>query len=116
MIKTVITFVWIIENLFGTMATFNVAPPENFDFMNPVEFDKWLTRFERFKLASGLNEKSEETQVNTLVYCMGKQADDVFQSFSLSVDQMKNYNTVNQSAEGAGGLGIIRSNKVGETE
>ena len=94
MIKTVITFIWIIENLFGTMATFNVAPPENFDFMNPVEFDKWLTRFERFKLASGLNEKSEETQVNTLVYCMGKQADDVFQSFSLSVDQMKNYNTV----------------------
>ena len=64
-------------------------------FMNPVEFDKWLTRrFERFKLASGLNEKSEETQVNTLVYCMGKQADDVFQSFSLSLDQMKNYNTV----------------------
>ena len=89
MIKTVITFIWIIEILFGTMATFNVAPPENFDFMNPVEFDKWLTRFERFKLASGLNEKSEETQVNTLVYCMGKQADDVFQSFSLSVDQMK---------------------------
>ena len=71
------------------MATFNVASPENFDFMNPVEFDKWLPRFERFKLASGLNEKSEETQVNTLVDCMGKQTDDVFQSFSLSVDQMK---------------------------
>ena len=76
------------------MATFNVAPPENFFFMNPIEFDKWLTRLERFKLVSGLNEKSEETQVNTLVYCMGKQADDVFQSFSLSVDQMKNYDRV----------------------
>ena len=47
------------------MATFQVAHPENFNLKNPEEFDKWITRFERFKIASGLNEKSEE-QVNTL--------------------------------------------------
>ena len=28
-----------LDSLFGTIATFNVAPPENFDFMNLVESD-----------------------------------------------------------------------------
>ena len=76
------------------MATFQVTPPENFNFKNPEEFDKWITRFERFKIASGLNEKSEEQQVNTLLYCMGREADDIFHSFHLSNAQQKQIKSV----------------------
>ncbi|MCG8032945.1 MAG: hypothetical protein JAZ03_12315 [Candidatus Thiodiazotropha taylori] len=76
------------------MASFHVTPPENFNFKNPEEFEKWITRFERFKIASGLNEKSEEQQVNTLVYCMERQADDIFHSFNL---QTLNRESIKQS-------------------
>ena len=78
------------------MATFQVTPPENFNFKNPEEFDKWLTRFERFKIASGLNEKSEEQQVNTLLYCMGREAGDIFHSFHLSNAQQKQIKSVTE--------------------
>lgn len=76
------------------MASFQVTPPEQFDFKKPAEFEKWFVRFERFKTASGLAEKSEEQQVNALVYCMGKEADDVLKSFGLTADQQKEYATV----------------------
>ena len=54
------------------MASFQVTPPDQFDFKKPADFEKWFVRFERFKTASGLSEKSQEQQVNALVYCMGK--------------------------------------------
>ena len=58
-------------------ATYQVSQPEPFNFANPEEWPKWLRRFERFRQASGLAEKSEEAQVNTLIYCMGDEADDI---------------------------------------
>ena len=76
------------------MATFQVTPPESFNFKNPEVFDRWLSRFERFRIASGLNDKSGEQQVNTLIYCMGREADDIFQSFNLTTAQQKQYDGV----------------------
>ena len=76
------------------MATFQVTPPESFNFKNSEEFDRWLSRFERFRIASGLNDKSGEQQVNTLIYCMGREADDIFQSFNLTNAQQKQYDGV----------------------
>lgn len=52
-------------------ATFTIQPPEPFDFTKPQEWERWIRRFDRFRLASNLNATSEENQVNTLVYCMG---------------------------------------------
>jgi len=49
-----------------------------------------------FRTASGLAGKSEESQVNTLIYSMGDKADDIFQSFKLSEEDLKKYNTVKQ--------------------
>ena len=43
---------------------------------------------------SGLVEKSEENQVSTLIYSMGDNADDIFQAYKLSVEDMKKYDTV----------------------
>ena len=75
-------------------ATYQVVPPEAFNFSRPTEWTKWIRRFERFRAASGLEEKGEEVQVNTLIYTMGEKADDIFQSFGLTDKQKKKYDTV----------------------
>ena len=54
------------------------------DFSKPEECKKWFRRFERFRQASGLSIKSEADQVNTLVYSMGDEADDILTSLSLN--------------------------------
>ena len=79
------------------MASFQVTPPDQFDFKKPADFEKWFVRFERFKTASGLSEKSQEQQVNALVYCMGKEADDVLKSFGIY--QMKSKKFIQRSQE-----------------
>ena len=45
-------------------------------------------------MASDLASKSEENQVNTLVYSMGDKADDILQSFNVSEDDSKKYSAV----------------------
>ena len=49
-----------------------------------------------FKVASGLDEKSQEAQVNTLIYTMGENADEIFQSFEMSADDKKDYKKVKE--------------------
>ena len=75
------------------MASFHISPPESFNFMQD-EWPKWVRRFERFRQGSGLKSKSEEHQVNALIYIMGDKADDILCSFGLSEDEKKVYNTV----------------------
>ena len=50
------------------MATFQISPPEQFNFSQPDELPKWIRRFERFRDASGLSKKDEVHQVNTLLH------------------------------------------------
>ena len=78
----------------ATAATYQVSPPEQFNFSRPEEWLKWARRFERFRKASGLDAKDEEAQINTLVYSMGDEADDILRSFKLSVEDAKKYDTV----------------------
>lgn len=78
----------------STMAAYSIDQPNNFDFQSPHEWPKWLRRFERFRIASGLNKKNETEQVNLLVYAMGDKSDDIFLSFNLSADEAKEYNVV----------------------
>lgn len=73
-----------------------VTPPKPFNFTTPVDWTKWIRQFDRFKSASGLQEKSEETQANILVYTMGTEADNIFQSCTLTEEQKKSYNTVKE--------------------
>ena len=75
-------------------ATYHVSPPEPFNFSHPEEWPKWSRRFERFRKASPLDSKDEEVQVNTLLYSMGDEADDILRSFKLSAEDAKNYDTV----------------------
>ena len=76
-----------------TMTSFRVQLPEKFDFSRQEEWPKWSRRFKRFRQASGLA-KEEESQINTLIYAMGDQADDILNSFKLSTTQLKQYHTV----------------------
>ena len=76
------------------MATFHIAPPENFDFSEPDDWPKWQRRFEQFHIASGLSQKDEPNQINALTYLMGDRADNIFQTFTLTEEEKKKYDTV----------------------
>ena len=81
------------------MASYQIATPEKFTFRQPDKWQTWIRRFERFRLASGLEEKGEESQVNALIYCMGPEADDILASFNLSADDSKIFDTVKAKFE-----------------
>lgn len=74
--------------------SFHVSPPDPFVFTKPNEWPKWIRRFERFRLASALNEKSEAMQVNALVYAMGDEADDIMAGFGLTAEERERYEVV----------------------
>ena len=38
--------------------------------------------------------KEEKIQINTLIYAMGDQADDILNSFNLTMTQLKKYDTI----------------------
>ena len=68
--------------------------PESFDAKVPDAWPRWKKRFERYRIASALNDKQPAVQVNTLVYAMGGDAEDILASFNLSSDDEKSYSTV----------------------
>ena len=64
-----------------TMAAgIHLQSPESFNFQTPNEWPRWRKRFEQFRIASGLGSKSEDQQINTLLYCLGEESDDVLTS------------------------------------
>ena len=76
-------------------ATFTIQPPDPFDLTKPQEWERWIRIFDCFRLASNLNAtSSEENQVNTLVYCMGDEAEDVIKGLTLTADERKMYTDV----------------------
>ena len=62
---------------------------------NPNQADmwpKWLRHFERYRIASGLQNKSNQEQVGTFLYAMGDCADDIVKTVSeatASFDEVK---------------------------
>ena len=80
------------------MALFQVQPAEKFSF-KPEDWLKWIRRFERFRMASGLEKESEESQVNTLIYSMGGEADDIVQSLGIAAEDQKKYDVVKKRLE-----------------
>ena len=49
------------------MASVPLQPPVPFSFNKMDKWPKWKRRFEQYRLASGLSEKSEECQASTLL-------------------------------------------------
>ncbi|KAH7932339.1 hypothetical protein HPB52_024703 [Rhipicephalus sanguineus] len=63
---------------------FVVELPEKLDFRRPEEWKRWFTRWERYRVISGLKKQDDETQVNTLIYAMVREAEDILASLKLS--------------------------------
>lgn len=76
---------------------FSISPPENFDFSDFANWPNWIRRFERFRVAAGLDKKDESYQVNSLVYAMGDKADDILSMLNLSVDDVHKYKAVKEA-------------------
>ena len=74
--------------------SFKVSTPDSFVFTKPNEWPKWIRRFERYRLASGLDGKPDAMQVNALVYAMGDEADDIMAVFGLTEEEREVYQTV----------------------
>ena len=81
------------------MASYQIPAVQPLNFGKPEEWPRWIKRFERFRQASELATKSEERQVNTLVYSMGDKAEDILRSFNLTADDAKSYATVKEKFE-----------------
>ena len=75
------------------MASFHISPPEIFNFTQD-DWPKWARRLKRYRQGSGLKAKSEEHQVNALIYIMGDKEDDILCSFGLTEDEKKVYTIV----------------------
>lgn len=64
-------------------------PPSAFDFKDPSNFGSWLSNFELYRIASKLKKEDGETQLATLLYCMGEDAKAVYDTFSFQQDADK---------------------------
>ena len=76
------------------MAQFSISPPQPFNPSEPENWEKWSIRWKCFFTGSGLGSKDETVQVDTLIYCMGEEAEAIFQSFNLTAEEQKKYQTV----------------------
>ena len=75
------------------MASSQIPLPEKLDSKKPEEWKRWIERFECYRIAAGLDEKDEKVQINTLVYTMGGNANEIFRSFQLAEAEQE-YETV----------------------
>ncbi|KAL4007109.1 Rho guanine nucleotide exchange factor 40 [Sarotherodon galilaeus] len=75
------------------MSQFQVTPPEKFTFRSD-DWTKWIKRFDRFRIASGLETQADENQVNALIYTMGEEAEDILVSLHLTPEEASDYETV----------------------
>src|SRR5436190_6820025 len=72
----------------------HVTPPGEFDFTHPTQWPMWIRRFDRFRIASGLDLKPSDKQVNMLLYCLGNEGENLLDSFNLSDEDLKSYDIV----------------------
>ena len=49
------------------MAQSQLQIPMQFDFSKPEDWERWMRRFERFRQASGLAEKTDESDTSKYV-------------------------------------------------
>ncbi len=76
------------------MTSLRLQPPEQFVFRKPDEWPKWKKRFQQFRSASGLSGETEVRQVDTLLYCMGDEAESVLSSTDITAENREKYDHV----------------------
>ncbi|GFR87680.1 Pol polyprotein [Elysia marginata] len=58
-----------------------LPPPERFDFSRPAGWPEWKRWFLRYRAAIKLDRENADVQISTLIYSMGKEADNIFTQF-----------------------------------
>ena len=76
------------------MAGIRLEPPEPFDFRQPQSWNQWKRRFDQYRVASGLSTEEDERQACVLLYCLGKDAEDVLSSTNIVDADRKKYKSV----------------------
>ena len=76
------------------MAGIKLEPPGPFNFAKPDEWPRWKRRFEQFRSASKLSAEGNPQQINTLLYCLGEEAESVLTSAGCEVGDDMPYATV----------------------
>lgn len=76
----------------GPSATCSIQPPASFEFSR--EWVRWIKGFKRFCTASNLNASSDANEINTLIYCMGDEVDDILRGLTPSEEQKSTYQGV----------------------
>ena len=76
------------------MAQLRLEPPAPFNFRILDDWPRWKRRFEQFRVASGLVSDGEVKQVNTLLYCVGEEAEAVLTSTNATEEDREVYDTV----------------------
>ena len=66
-----------------------MKPPKSFDFAKHEEWPRWIKRFDRYRIVSGLHKRNEELQVNAFLYAMGGEAEDISFAFAEATEAMK---------------------------
>ncbi len=57
------------------------TPPDQFKFSQPNSWPEWKARYQRFAAASKLKAEEGSVQVDSLIYCMGPEAEHIFMTF-----------------------------------
>ena len=55
-------------------------PPESFCFEKPAEWPAWKKRFSHYRTATKVDKEDGLVQVSTLVYALGKEAENLLSS------------------------------------
>ena len=76
------------------MAQLQLKPPDPFNFRTPDDCPRWRRRYEQFHIASGLSDADDVQQVNTLLYCIGEEAESVLSSTGITAEERKQYKSV----------------------
>lgn len=72
-----------------------LEPPKHFFFV-PAEWPAWKTRFERYRIASGLSEDRENKPIATLINSLGDKADDIYNSCNVKENESTYLEVLNQ--------------------
>ncbi|KAL1421853.1 hypothetical protein MTO96_022771 [Rhipicephalus appendiculatus] len=73
--------------------------PTKLDFRKPEDWTQWHHRWEYYRLISCLSGQDDMTQINTLLYAMGEQAEDVLTALKLTEEQKSYYVAVTSAFE-----------------
>jgi transposase InsO family protein len=71
-----------------------LQPPEQFNFRSPEKWTTWLQRFERYRKASGLSQRTNDAQVSTLIYVMGPESEEIINSLKFTDEELNCYDSV----------------------